>query len=139
MQTNIRKVTATDLQRVKEIENNSFPQTPYDILTFIAYWISYPDSFLVCDDSEGEVRGYIIFDPYDGHVISIAVDQIYRRIGIGSDLIAQVLDRAGKAYVEVRESNEEAIEFYMSLGFEKVDKAPKYYVNEDALIMAKTA
>ncbi|MFO7966670.1 MAG: GNAT family N-acetyltransferase [Archaeoglobaceae archaeon] len=136
MRENIRRVTTFDLQRVKEIENSSFPQTPYDILTFIAYWVSYPESFLVHEDRG--VKGYIIFDPYDGHIVSIAVDQDYRRMRIGSTLIAEVLDRVGKAYVEVRESNKEAIEFYRSLGFEKIDRAPKYYVNEDGLIMVKT-
>ncbi len=138
MQENIRKVTALDLQRVKGIENESFPKTPYDTLTFIAYWISYPDSFLVYDDGN-KVRGYIIFDPYDGHVISIAVEYRYRRRGIGSRLVYEVLERAGKAYVEVRESNEEAIEFYGSLGFEEVDRVSRYYINEDALIMVKTS
>lgn len=137
MTSNIRKITTSDLHRVKEIENNSFPKTPYDTLTFIAYWISYPDSFLVYEYGN-EVIGYILFDPYDGHIISIAVDHNYRRMGIGSLLIAEVLNRIRKAYVEVRESNEEAIEFYRSLGFEKVDRAPRYYVNEDALIMVKT-
>lgn len=140
MQENIRKVASSDLQRVKEIENSSFPKTPYDTLTFIAYWISYPDSFLVYDDGNdiGQVKGYIIFDPFDGHVVSIAVDKKYRRRGIGGNLVAEVLNRAGKAYVEVRESNEEAIEFYRSLGFEKVDRVSRYYINEDALIMVKT-
>ncbi|MFP3909226.1 MAG: GNAT family N-acetyltransferase [Archaeoglobaceae archaeon] len=141
MQGNIRKVTASDLQRVKEIENESFPKTPYDILTFIAYWISYPDSFLVYDDGgeEPEVRGYIIFDPHDGHIISIAVDKRCRRRGIGSRLVGEVSKRAGKAYVEARESNKEAIEFYRSLGFEKVDRVPNYYVVEDALVMVKNS
>lgn len=138
MKANIRKLTASNLQRVKEIENESFPKTPYDILTFIAYWISYPDSFLIYDDGSGEgAKGYIIFDPFDGHIISIAVDKEFRRMGIGSKLVDEVLKRAGKAYVEVRESNEEAIEFYGSLGFEEVDRAPQYYVTEDALIMVK--
>lgn len=138
MKANTRKVTASDLQRIKEIENEAFPKTPYDTLTFIAYWISYPDSFLVYDDCSGEgAKGYIIFDPYDGHIISVAVDKEFRRMGIGSKLVNEVLRRAGKAYVEVRESNKEAIEFYRSLGFEKVDRAPQYYVTEDALIMVK--
>lgn len=139
MQANIRKIKTSDMPMIKEIENSSFPKTPYDILTFIAYWISYPDSFLVYDDGGGEVevKGYIIFDPYDGHIISIAVDKEFRRMGIGSKLVDEVLKRAGKAYVEVRESNEEAIEFYGSLGFEKVDRVPQYYVTEGALIMVK--
>lgn len=131
----IRKITASDLKRVEEIENDSFPKTPYDTLTFIAYWTSYPDSFLVYDD--GRIKGYIIFDPYDGHIISIAIDPQFRRRGIGRKLVSEVLKKAGKAYVEVRESNKEAIKFYKRLGFEKVDRVSNYYGTEDALILVK--
>lgn len=140
MRENIRKVKSSDMERIKEIEKEAFPQIPYDTITFIAYWISYPDSFLVYDDGGGEVgvKGYIIFDPYDGHIISIAVDKEFRRKGIGSRLIKEALEKVDKVYVEVKERNEGAIEFYRSLGFEKVDRIPGYYVTEDALIMAKT-
>lgn len=38
----------------------------------------------------GEIAGYIIFYP-QGHIVSIAVHPAYRRRGIGTELVVEVL------------------------------------------------
>jgi ribosomal-protein-alanine N-acetyltransferase len=82
-----------------------------------------------------EVVGYIIFYP-DGHIVSVAVHAWYRRSGIGTELVGEVLKRTrGDAIVEVRESNEVARAFYSHLGFVMQRIIPGYYGDEDAVVM----
>ena len=96
---------------------------------------------MVYEDKEKEgniIAGYIIFYP-EGHIVSIAVHPAYRRRGIGTGLVAEVLKRtAGYARVEVRESNERAKKFYKHLGFSLQTIIPGYYSDEDALVMIRT-
>ena len=69
-------------------------------------------------------------------IVSIAVHPAYRRRGIGTELVEEVLKvTKGNAIVEVRESNEIAKEFYMHLGFSLRTLIPNYYGDENALVM----
>ncbi|MHC1567948.1 MAG: ribosomal protein S18-alanine N-acetyltransferase [Candidatus Syntropharchaeia archaeon] len=130
----IRKFRKSDLRRILEIEKEAFPKSPYDIFTFSYFYRIYPDFFLVHE--EREITGYIIFNPEDGHIASIAVHPDYRRRGIGTKLVEEVFKRTGrKAYIEVRESNKGAQEFYKKIGFRKKGIISKYYGSEDAIVM----
>jgi ribosomal-protein-alanine N-acetyltransferase len=77
------------------------------------------------------------------HVVSIAVRESYRRRGIASELITTVMERAKENYgatecfLEVRMSNDAAINLYEKLGFSKVKRNYGYYIDgEDAWVMA---
>ena len=136
----IRKFKRSDLGRILEIEEKAFPKAPYNRVTFLYYASTCPSTFLVYED-EGrnahEIVGYVIFYP-GGHIVSIAVHPAYRRRGLGTRLVEEVLKRTkGRAIVEVRESNEVAIRFYKRLGFELRTIIPKYYGDEDALVMVR--
>jgi len=139
----IRKFTNSDLDAILRIEREAFPKSPYNRVTFLYYAEAYPDNFLVYtyDDTEkglDEIVGYIIFYP-QGHIVSIAVHSAYRRRGIGTELVAEVLKRAnGVASVEVRASNEVAKTFYEHLGFSLRTIIPRYYGDEDAFVMVRT-
>jgi ribosomal-protein-alanine N-acetyltransferase len=125
------------------IEKEAFPKSPYSRFIFLYYAHIYPDNFLVyvyTDPETGlkKIVGYIIFYP-QGHIISIAVDPAYRRRGIGTELVEEVLKRTkGRARVEVRESNEVAKRFYTRLGFAVQAVIPEYYGDEDARVMVRT-
>ena len=80
----------------------------------------------------------------DGELLQIAVDRSTRRCGIGSLLIAAVLDYSAKnalhsVFLEVRSSNVAAISLYEKNGFEPVRTRKDYYDNptEDAIVMKK--
>jgi ribosomal-protein-alanine N-acetyltransferase len=138
----IRKFKKSDLWEIIRIEKKAFPKSPYNRFIFLHYASAYPDNFLVYVEDEGtqlnKIVGYIIFYP-EGHIVSIAVHPAYRRRGIGTELVAVVLKRTkGKASVEVRDSNEVAKEFYTHLGFSLRTIIPKYYGDEDALVMVRT-
>jgi ribosomal-protein-alanine N-acetyltransferase len=115
----------------------------------------FPRTFLV-SLVEGSIQGYIMcriergfsklhtFKPArQCHVVSIAVRKAYRRRGIASQLLLEAMRNAREDYnvvecfLEVRLSNEPAIALYESLGFHKVKKSFRYYMDgEDAWVMA---
>ncbi|RLG34835.1 ribosomal-protein-alanine N-acetyltransferase [Methanosarcinales archaeon] len=138
----IRKFRCSDLKDILEIEKRAFPKSPYNRFTFWYYASAYADNFLVYvhEDKEkglNKIVGYITFYP-SGHIVSIAVHPANRRRGIGTELVREVLKRTkGNASVEVRESNEVAKEFYKHLGFSLRTIIPKYYGDEDALVMIR--
>ena len=132
----IRKFESEDLEEILRIEKTSFPKTPYDEPIFIYYAGMYPDNFLVyMEESSDKILGYIIFRP-GGHIVSIAVDLPYRRRGIGTKFMQEMLKVSyGNAMVEVRVSNKIAQMFYKKLGFIGSSSIPGFYENEDAISM----
>jgi ribosomal-protein-alanine N-acetyltransferase len=89
------------------------------------------------DQETSRIVGYIIFYPH-GHIVSIAVHPSYRLRGIKTELVREVLKRThGRAIVEVRVSNKAAQKFYRQLGFALHAIIPRYYGDEDALLLKK--
>lgn len=83
---------------------------------------------------------WLVFDEL--HVNTVAVDPALRRRGLASTLMAHVLREAVRlgavhATLEVRRSNEAALQLYQRLGFVVEAVRPRYYTSpeEDALIL----
>lgn len=136
----IRKFTPNDLKRVFEIENMSFNQS-YGINMFQQLY-EMGIGFLVAE-YEGYVIGYVMFwIKYEnqGHIISIAVDKNYRRLGAGTQLLIKAIAilsllKIDTIYLEVNENNVGAVEFYKNFNF-KIDRiVPGYYENGDGAIV----
>ena len=77
-----------------------------------------------------------------GHVLNIAVRREYQGKGVGTILLDEVEKRfrvkdANIAYLEVRESNENAQRIYRHRGYQYVRTAENYYGDEDGYIMTK--
>lgn len=130
----IRKFIPQDLKRVFEIENMSFDQS-YGINMFKQLH-DMGVGFLVAE-KDGYIIGYVIFwIKYEnqGHIISIAVDKNYRRLGAGTHLLVKAISilsllNLDTIYLEVNENNKEAVEFYKTFNF-KIDRiVPNYYEN----------
>jgi ribosomal-protein-alanine N-acetyltransferase len=140
----IRPFSLPDLEFILQIENQSFPKSPYDWMTFLNLHTLYPETFLVYVGAnrgqKGEkILGYIVFSQ-DGHILSIAVQPHHRRKGIGRELLqrAMKISRLKKVWAEVRRSNQGAQAFYSEMGFQTIGTVPNYYGNEDALIVQWT-
>lgn len=130
----IRKFKIEDINEILEIEDQSFPKTPYSKEIFLNYANNSPDSFIIIETGK-EIGGYIIFD-LSGHVLSTAVKPSYRRKGFGKMLVMYALKSVSKKlWLEVRAKNTAAIEFYKNLGMKIIGKTPNYYESDDALIM----
>ncbi len=101
--------------------------------------------FFVAKSGEKTV-GYIgiscILD--EGYITNIAVSEKYRKKGIGTALLNRVFSEASDKQLsfvslEVRESNQNAISLYTTLGFKEEGKRKNFYDNpkEDAIILTK--
>lgn len=83
---------------------------------------------------------WVILD--EAHITNIAVHPDYRRLGIGRDILLALMADASKSGIrnmtlEVRVSNDPAINLYKKLGFVEEGIRKGYYAdnNEDAIIM----
>ena len=95
--------------------------------------------YLVIED-RGEVSGQIGVRHVLGelHITTIAVRPEYRRRGHARALIGAALAAYPKAryvHLEVRPTNAAALALYESLGFRATGRRPRYYGDEDALLM----
>lgn len=140
----IRPMTFSDIDRVAAIEQATFT-VPWSTDLFMGQLRRSTSILLVCE-IEGVVVAYLIADSFVDvwHIMNIAVDVPYRRDHIASELIeayfaiTEQSEHRGHT-LEVRVSNEAAIEMYRSFGFIATGVRPKYYPDdkEDAVIMWK--
>ncbi len=149
----IREASYQDLDRIIEINMKSLPER-YPRYFWEQHIEEWGKIFLVAETPSG-VIGYMMnriesdegFFKGDlvvrGHVVSIAVLRDYRRRGVGRALMLEGMYRMKKIYgaqeviLEVRVSNEPAINLYRSLGFKAVRILRRYYIDgEDAYLMA---
>jgi ribosomal-protein-alanine N-acetyltransferase len=130
------------LDRVLEIENASFPK-PWTREMFereIALVIS--NFYIVKIDADVVAYGgyWLIND--EAHMVNIAVAPQARRNGIGKNLLDFLIGKmerqnAKRILLEVRAGNNDAIKLYENTGFINSGLRPKYYGQEDALLMEK--
>jgi len=145
----IRPMEAEDLPEVLRIDRLSFP-TPWPERTYRYEIAENPSAHLyvaeVIEDGRNRVIGYVgywlIVD--EMHISTLAVDPAYRRKGIAEGLLRAALERAADngaelATLEVRVSNDAALELYRKHAFEVVGRRPRYYRDngEDALLMTR--
>lgn len=76
------------------------------------------------------------------HIMTVAVSPGYRRRGYARALITAALSApvnagARSVYLEVRPSNTAARALYESLGFKATGVRPRYYGDEDAILMTR--
>ena len=141
----IRPLAYRDLPDVAAIERRAFP-TPWSIAMFVLE-MSKATGMCLAALRGPQLVGYTICSRYDTvwHVMNIAVDPDQRRQGIASALLAQLYARASDSgaqfTLEVRRSNQAAIELYQRDGFRIAGLRRRYYQDngEDALIMWRTA
>lgn len=138
----VRDVEPGDLPDVYEIAEQSF-KDPYPLKLLEHIHETDPEGFLAAEIGD-KVVGYLIGMVRwgnVGHILAIAVDESYRREGVGSALLLNAIERLGsnganKIKLEVRISNEAARRFYGKIGFEQKKVVPAYYSDgEDAVAM----
>jgi [ribosomal protein S18]-alanine N-acetyltransferase len=139
----IRRLTYADLPQVVAIERRAFT-TPWSLAMFVLE-LSKPSGVCLAAEADGELVGYLVCSRYDAvwHLMNVAVDPDRRRRGIGTALIAGLLERVGRdgqLTLEVRRSNEGAIALYERFGFRSAGVRRRYYADngEDAVIMWRT-
>ena len=143
----------TDIEAVQNINRNCLPEN-YPRFFFIDIASKFPEGFSVAVmDDNGDIVGYEMTSIEKGlsnyvfgmckkwHIISIAFLSKYLRLGIDVKLMQAATDAMRlrdikEAYLEVRESNQAAIDLYQKLGYIPFKVSKKYYSDgEAALIM----
>lgn len=137
----IEKMKESDFPEVLAIEQASFP-TPFTLNLF-KMELNLNVAHLFVARRQQKVVGYIDFwrvGP-EAHLITIGVDPAARRHGVGSKLVAFMLDDLKKNRVEsvsldVRPTNAAALQLYEKFGFRQAGIRKKYYQDndEDALV-----
>lgn len=142
----IRKMNASDLSTVMEIEKEAFPdpyteeQMKYDLM-------ENPVAQILVAVVDANVVGFLDFMiTFDSStIVQIAVDEKYRDRGIGTRLLGEMLkilksqqDEVDFLALEVRLSNVRAQKFYKKHAFEVITTKKSYYSNgEDALYLVR--
>ncbi|MBZ4416345.1 ribosomal protein S18-alanine N-acetyltransferase [Myxococcus sp. RHSTA-1-4] len=143
----IRQMTVEDMPAVMALEKQSFknPWSPELLQRELQHEWS---TILLVEEERGAgapvLLGLAIFWIVhdEVHVLNVATAPEHRRRGVARAVMDEVLAR-GKARhctlatLEVRRSNEAALQLYRSLGFRPVGVRPNYYVDEgeDAIVM----
>lgn len=138
----VRDAKPKDLPVIYEIAKDSF-KDPYPLRLLKQIYNTDPEGFLTAEKNR-KIVGYIISMvrwENTGHILAVAVDENYRREGVGTALIMKSIKRLRKngadhVKLEVRVSNEAAQKFYGEIGFEPRKVVPEYYSDgEDAVTM----
>lgn len=140
----ITKITDEDVERVYELEKEIFPD-PWGMIG-ISESLRQDHTELLGAWHEDRLLGYVIayFSIYEGEIARIAVAKDYRRKGIAGRLLAELEQicrkrEAESILLDVRESNQDAIEFYKSHGFTVDGIRRNFYTKpaEDAILMSR--
>ncbi len=144
----IRTARKTDIDQILAIENEAYPK-PWPQKAFeveLSKNASGANIFIVAlDPDTGELAGYAMGDKITDFlgILNIAVRHDMREKGIAAMLLKE-LERLAfhsglrSVTLEVRESNEKAVNLYKKTGYTVKGRREKYYDNtDDALLMWK--
>lgn len=143
MNVQIRKMTLEDVPVVVQLDQMSF-SLPWPERSFRFELTDNPASRCRVAEVDGRVVGMIVawLLVDEMHIATIATHPEYRRHGIGSKLLTDILlygieEGAESSFLEVRESNLAAQEMYRKFGYEVAGRRKRYYRDndEDAILM----
>lgn len=135
----IKKLTSNDINYIEQIFN-----LEKEIFINSAFNKSYMETLIKADNSfiytyiiDDKVCGYLmVLDSIDAYeILAIATIEKYRNKGIAQELLDKI--KTKDIFLEVRESNQVAINFYKKNKFNQISIRKNYYSepNENAIIM----
>lgn len=140
----IRKMQESDLIQVEAIEKANF-SIPWSIESFRESMELEHTIYLVAEEAlniMGYCGMYRVFN--EGEIVNVAVAEAHRRKQVASKLLEQLFAESMELqvdnfFLEVRESNEAAIQLYKKLGFAEAGIRKNFYEKprENAIFMWK--
>ena len=140
----LREWQFKDVLKISELEKECFPGEPWTYAQLVSSFQSETFFGVLAEDGD-EIIGYggitVVADTAD--VENVAVTEAYRRSGVGSKILKQLIslakDKGAKSvFLEVRVSNAVAMRLYLKNGFKGVYARSRYYADgEDCLVMKK--
>ena len=135
----IRKLAINDVEYIKQIfnyEKEIFKNSAFN-RTYLDSLIKADNSFIYTYIIDNKVCGYLmVLDSIDVYeILAIATIEEYRNKGIAQKLLDKI--KTKNIFLEVRESNQVAINFYKKNKFKEISVRKNYYSepNENAIIM----
>ena len=135
----IKKLTSNDIDYIEQIfnlEKEIFKNSAFSI-DYLKTLIKNDNSFIYIYLIDNQVCGYLmVLDSIDVYeILAIATIEEYRNNGIAQELLDKI--KTKDIFLEVRESNQVAINFYKKNKFKEISVRKNYYSepNENAIIM----
>ena len=135
----IRKLTIDDVDYIDQIfylEKEIFKNSAFN-KSYMETLIKGDNSFIYTYIIDNKVCGYLmVLDSIDVYeILAIATVKEYRNKGIAQELLDKI--KTKDIFLEVRESNQVAINFYKKNKFNQISIRKNYYSepNENAIIM----
>ena len=135
----IKKLTNNDIDYIEQIfnlEKEIFKNSAFS-KSYLNTLIKGDNSFIYIYLIDDKVCGYlIILDSIDVYeILAIATVEEYRNKGIAQELLNKI--KIKNIFLEVRESNQTAINFYKKNKFKEISIRKNYYSEptENAIIM----
>ena len=135
----IKKLTSNDIDYIEQIfnlEKEIFKNSAFSI-EYLKTLIKNDNSFIYIYLIDNQVCGYLmVLDSIDVYeILAIATIEEYRNKGIAQELLDKI--KTKDIFLEVRESNQIAINFYKKNKFNQISIRKNYYSEptENAIIM----
>ena len=136
----LRPLAESDLDRVLELESELFGDGAWSGQLYREE-LAHPGRYYVAAEQDGVLAGYAgIALGADAEVMTVGVAPEYSGRGLGTALLADLIDRARESrarrvFLEVRAGNHTAQRLYERAGFRAIGTRPRYYGDEDAIVM----
>ena len=142
----IRRMQLSDVDAVWQIEKQ-VQSHPWTRSQFEDAVESYQSTVI---EYNQKVVGFCLMQPVldEANLLLMAVDPTMQGRGLGSQILADSIERLGdkcvQIFLEVRESNQAAIALYEKLDFHQIDIRKNYYPKaqggkENAIIMVRSS
>ena len=135
----IKKLTSDDVDYIEQIfnlEKEIFKNSAFN-KSYMETLIKGDNSFIYTYIIDNKVCGYLmVLDSIDIYeILAIATVEEYRNKGIAQELLDKI--KTKDIFLEVRESNQVAINFYKKNKFKEISVRKNYYSEptENAIIM----
>jgi [ribosomal protein S18]-alanine N-acetyltransferase len=142
----LRPMVVADIDEVYALEQRVFPH-PWSRGNFVDSLASGYDAWVLREPGEGPLAGYflLMYAVDEAHLLDVAVCGERQGSGLGRYLLDRIAARAramGMASIllEVRPSNERALQVYERYGYAQIGRRKGYYPahegkREDAIVM----
>lgn len=144
MSIDVREITLQDVDRVCELENAIFSDAWSK--KALKESLEQENALILGAWKDEHLCGYLIvyFAVDEGEIVRIAVDASCRRCGVAGHMLLNLENvceekQVNKLFLEVRESNQTAIDFYKNNGFCEDGLRKNFYTKpvEDAVLMSR--
>ena len=130
----VRAGSAADLAAISAIQAECPEAAHWEPADYLCYQ-------LLVAIFDSQIVGFLVGQTTaegEHEVLNLAVAPTFRRRGAGRELLREfTLQRRGQIFLEVRQSNHAAQDFYKSMGFRQIAVRPGYYQDpsDDGVVM----